>query len=304
MPAHGCKGRPAVEISVILGNLHDPACLERAVWGYFRQSHQHFELLVADDGSADDVGPCLVRLRSDTGLTIRHVRDDRAGSNRNSAVNLAIERAAGSYLVFSYGHCIPRWDFVETHLRLAQRGRFLSGRGLVLPSGATRLVTSENVVSGQATDPSWLAAQGLNGAKGVRFFQWGRQWAQVFDLVTGLGVEWNSGNASCWKDDLVRVNGFDERIESAASDRELGQRLHNCGVRGKQVQHRAVCVELSTRRPYVGRETIQRGLDLCSQTRRSGATWTPHGIRKGFRVFGVDGATQGAKTARSRRAVA
>jgi hypothetical protein len=134
--------------------------------------------------------------------------------------------------------------------------------------------------------------------------RWGPQWAQLFDLLTGLGVDWNSGNASCWKDDLVGVNGFDERIESAASDRELGQRLRNCGVRGKQIRHRAVCVELSTRRPYLGRETIQRGLDFYCETRRSRATWTPHGLRKGFRVFGRDGASQEAETPRSRRAVA
>ena len=293
-----------MEISVILGNHHSPDCLERTVWGYFRQSHQDFEVLIADDGSAGEVGPCLARLRSDTRLTIRHVYDERLGSNRNTAVNLAIERASGSYLVFSCGHCIPRWDFLEAHARLARPGRFLSGSGLVLPSGASRLITTENVVSGRATDAGWLAAQGLRGKNGTRFRPWGPQWAQLLDLVTGFHVEWNSGNASCWKADLVEVNGFDERIQFAASDRELGERLRNCGVRGKQVQHRAVCVELATRRPYVGREVAQHGLDLCSQARRSRATWTPYGIQKGFRVFGLDDAAQGAETSQSRRAVA
>jgi hypothetical protein len=293
-----------VEISVILGNHDNPDCLERAVWGYFRQSHQDFELLIAGYGPAGEVAPSLARLRSDTRLTIRHVYDERPGTNRNAAVNLAIERASGSYLVFSCVHCIPRWDFLEAHARLARPGRFLSGSAFVLPSGASRLITTENVVSGRATDAGWLAAQGLRGRNGTRFRAWGPQWAQLLDLATGFNVEWNSGNASCWKADLLEVNGFDERIESATSDRELGERLRNCGVRGKQVQHRAVCVELATRRPYVGREAAQRGLDLCTQARRSRATWTPYGIRKGFRVFGPDDAAKEAERSQSRRAVA
>jgi len=293
-----------VEISVILGSDHDADCLERAVWGYFRQSHQDFEILIADDGSGGPIGPWLSRLRFETGLTIHHVRDDRSDSNRNMAVNLAIERADAEYLVFSHSHCIPRWDFLEAHARLAGRKRFLSGNGLVLPAAASSLVTSEDVVSGRATDPTWLAAQGLKGTNGTRFFPRGPQWSQLLDLATGLRVQWNSGNASCWKADLLEVNGFDERIESAVSDQELGQRLSNRGVRGKQVQHRAVCVELATRRRYLSREMAERSLDLCFQTRRSGATWTPHGIRKGFRLFGLGDGPQAAETSRSRRAVA
>ena len=57
--------------------------------------------------------------------------------------------------------------------------------------------------------------------------------------------------------------------------RELGERLENHGIRGKQIRHRAVCVHLDHARGYKTRESVERNLAIRAQTRAQRITWTP-----------------------------
>jgi hypothetical protein len=291
------------QVSVILSTCDDPASLEKVVWGYFKQSYQDFELIVADDGLGPDLSVCLPRLQRDTALKIRHLRDESSGGCKCAVLNSAIEQAAGSYLVFSEDRCIPRWDFLEVHVRLARPRRFLSGASVSLPALLSRQIAREDVIAGRATDARWLIQCGLGKQGGIGAIAWSPRWAGLFDAVSTPSVTWNSANASCWKSDLMEVNGFDERIECGILDRELGDRLRNAGVRGKQVRHRAVCVRLYCPNLYLPRQALERNLTLSSEIRRTRSTWTPFGIRKGFRVFGLEEPSP-ADSDRARRAVA
>jgi len=292
-----------VRISVILSTCEDLPALEKVVWGYFKQSYQDFELLVADDGQGPDPSVCLQRLRRDTALRICHLREESSEGCKCAVLNGAIEQATGSYLVFSEDRCIPRWDFLEVHVRSARPRRFLSGGSVLLPAFVSRQIAREDVIAGRATDVRWLTERGLGRDSGIGVLDWGPRWAGLLDTLFAPRVAWNSANASCWKSDLLEVNGFDERIECGALDRELGDRLHNDGVRGKQVRHRAVCVRLYCPNRYLPRQTLERNLTLSSEIRRTHSTWTPFGIRKGFRVFGVEEASSDDRD-RGHRAVA
>jgi hypothetical protein len=53
---------------------------------------------------------------------------------------------------------------------------------------------------------------------------------------------------SFWRQDLLQVNGFDERMEGyGAEDRELAARLENAGVRRRQLKWAALAVHLEHR---------------------------------------------------------
>ena len=71
---------------------------------------------------------------------MRHVWQEDRGFRKNEALNRAILAAHGSYLIFTDGDCVPRSDFVETHLRLAEPDRYLSGGYLKLPSETSAAV--------------------------------------------------------------------------------------------------------------------------------------------------------------------
>ena len=84
--------------------------------------------------------------------------------------------------------------------------------------------------------------------------------------------------ASVWMDDLCRANGFDERLQWGGLDRELGERLENAGVRGRQFRHRALVVHLDHARGYKNAEAIAKNRAIRDEVARKKLTRAALGV--------------------------
>jgi len=269
-----------MQISVILSTYNAPEWLEKAVWGYTVQSYRDFELVIADDGSTAETACLIGRLRGSTKLRIEHVWHEHRGFRKCTILNRAIEAAGGDYLVFSDGDCIPRWDFLQRHAELAEPGRFLSGGCVRLPMAVSQRIAVDDIVARRATDPRWLLESGLGWNKRLRMLAAGPTMARVLDAITTTRATFNGCNTSAWREDVLEVNGFDERMEYGGLDRELGERLVNAGVRPKQCRHRLICVHLDHARGYIRQEAWQRNRSIRRHTCRNRITRTPYGIQQ------------------------
>ena len=269
-----------MRLSVIISTYNQPQWLEKVIWGYIAQTHQDFELIIADDGSREDTCQMIERLQRATDLTIRHVWHEDIGFRKCTILNRAIERAESDYLVFSDGDCIPRCDFLAVHAKNAKPGHFLSGGYFKLPMSISQKISIDDILHRRATNPVWLRVQGMPRRWKMTKLSAGPMLGRWLDFVTTTKASWNGHNSSGWKADILRVNGFDERMEWGAEDRELGERLMNCGIRGKRIRYRAVCVHLDHARKYVRQEAIERNREIRRETRESHATWTNFGIVK------------------------
>lgn len=267
-----------MEISVVLSTYQQPEWLEKALWGYARQRLLGFELIVADDGSASETAAVVERWRRARAFDLRHVWQEDEGFRKCRALNKAVAASRGDYLVFSDGDCVPRADFLAVHAALAAPGRFLSGGYVKLSPEASRRIDRAAVDSRKAFRARWLG-RGATGGFGRSFKLRASAWARrTADCLTTTRPTWNGHNASAWRQDVLDVNGFDERMGYGGEDREMGERLENLGVRGLQVRHRAVCLHLEHARSYVDREVLARNEAIRQETRRARATWTPFGI--------------------------
>ena len=269
-----------MRVSVILSTYNAPDWLEKVLWGYSVQSFREFEVLIADDGSNDDTPQRIERLRQETGLAIHHVWHEKHGFRKCTILNRAIDRAAGDYLVFSDGDCIPRWDFVAQHVRLARPNCLLSGGAIRLPMDLSRKISQDDILSRRFTSPWWLLRNGLGRNKKFRMLLCGSFTGGIADRITTTRATWNGGNASAWKSDVLRVNGYDERMEHGGLDREMGERLLNAGVRPIQIRHRAICLHLDHARGYVNQQARQRNQEIRRETCEKQLTTTPYGIRR------------------------
>ena len=269
-----------MRVSVILSTYNQPAWLEKVIWGYVAQTHQDFELVIADDGSGEATTQTIDRLRAWSRLTIRHVWHEDRGFRKCTILNRAIVESSADYLVFSDGDCIPRHDFLATHVRHARPGYFLSGGYFKLPMDISRAITSDDVLARRIADARWLREQGLPRNRKLLKLSAGPVVARLLDLFTTTGATWNGHNSSGWKSDIERVNGFDERMEWGAEDREMGERMMNIGVRGKRIRYRAICVHLDHARGYVREEALQRNAQIREETKLNRAVWTSYGILK------------------------
>ena len=266
-------------ISVILTTYNQPEWLTKVLWGYACQTHRDFEIVIADDGSDDRTIEAIDRIRNQTDLKIEHVwlADDE--SSQSIILNQAIVRASGDYLLFSDGDCVPRNTFVDNHRRFACRDTFLSGGYFALPVSISQSLTIDDIATGRAFQWGFLRNQGLNWSRRYLRFVAGRYFANVLNRITTTRPTWNRSNCSGWKDDILSVNGFDERLKQAALDRELGERLENAGVHGRHIRYNTVVLQLDHAPRMVDPGDWQRSDQIRQAVQAERRTWTDYGIR-------------------------
>ena len=267
-----------MRISVIIATYNKPDWLELVLWGYAAQRRTPAEVIIADDGSDERTRAVVARLTPQLPFPVRHVWHEDDGFRKCTILNEAILAAECEYLLFTDDDCVPRNDFVETHAAHAQRGRFLSGGALKLPMEVSQQLTAADVLSGNATESRWLRAHGMPASRRLARLSAGPLLARTLDALTPTRASFNGGNASAWKSDIIAVNGFDERLRYGGLDRELGERLENAGIRGKQLRHRAILVHLEHSRGYRDENAIRQNRAIRDETAATRRTRTPSGI--------------------------
>ena len=270
----------ALAISVIVSTYNSEAWLEKVLQGYALQTHANFEVIVADDGSRSTTQALVERYAQDYPAPLRHIWHEDDGYRRQEILNKAIPIAAHAYILFTDGDCIPRKDFVATHALLAEKGRFLSGGYCKLGMALSEAISAADISSGRCFDLAWLKQSEAMKLSNRLKLGSGPTRARLLDAVTTAKPTFNNCNSSAWKEDLLAINGYDERMKYGGPDRELGERLENYGVMGKQIRHRAVCVHLDHARGYKTEESVRANLAIRARTVAEKIVWTPHGIIK------------------------
>jgi glycosyltransferase involved in cell wall biosynthesis len=270
----------ALAISVIVSTYNSEAWLENVLQGYALQSHAHFEVIIADDGSRPATQALVERYARDYPVPLRHIWHEDQGYRRQEILNKAIPITAHDYILFTDGDCIPRRDFVAMHAQHAEQGRFLSGGYCKLGMALSEAISADDIRTGRCFDLTWLKQQESMALSNRLKLGSGPIRARLLDAITTARPTFNNCNSSAWKADLLAINGYDERMKYGGPDRELGERLENHGIRGKQIRHRAVCVHLDHARGYKTEESVQANLAIRARTVGEKIVWTPHGIVK------------------------
>ena len=268
------------KLSVILSTYNQPEWLEKVLWGYEAQTDRRFEVVIADDGSDDRTRSLIERMQGEVTFPIRHVWHPDNGFRKCEILNRAIAEATTGYLLFSDGDCIPRCDFVAVHLARRAPGRFLSGGYHKLPMVTSKAITRDDILSGRCFRSPWLKSHGMpRSFKNNKLTAFGLK-ERLLNTFTPTRPTWNGHNASGWLLDILAANGFDERMAYGGEDRELGERLENAGIRGRQIRYSAICLHLDHSRGYVTPDALRFNRALRRETRTRRLTRTPFGIVK------------------------
>lgn len=258
-----------MKISVIMSTYNSVQWLEKVLWGFSIQTTTDFEIIIADDGSKAETKEKIEALRKLITVPIIHVWHEDNGFQKSKILNMAIIAATGDYLIFTDGDCIPRKDFVATHLKYSQKGYFLSGGYFKLPMTISESITKEDIFNQQCFDVNWLKNNDLKSSFKTIKFKVSGFLASFLNFITPTKSSWNGHNASGWKADLVAVNGFNQEMQYGGQDRELGERLFNNGVKSKQIRYSAICVHLDHTRGYVNHATWDKNFAIRESTRKN-----------------------------------
>jgi len=268
-----------VKISLIVSTYNRPQALEKTLWGLCCQTRQDGEVLIADDGSTAETAELVARFQADSPLNIVHLWHEDRGFRKGRILNQAIARAAGDYLIFLDGDCIPRNDFVAAHCRLARPNSYIAGGSHIeIPSCLHADIRREDVESQQVFQPAWLAARGMTAGKYRYRLTRNFPLARLLDTLTPRSGVLVGANSSAWKKDILAVNGFDETFSYGSDDKELGVRLTNNGVKSRRLKYSLVCLHLLHARSYASPGRVEENKRKLRQIRAERVTWTPHGI--------------------------
>ena len=266
-----------MKASVIMSTYNAEAWLEKVLWGFSVQTEKDFEIIIADDGSGPATKQLLDSLAKDIPMRIVHVWQEDHGFQKTQILNKAIMASKSEYLIFTDGDCIPRADFVATHLKNRQKGYFLSGGYFKLPIETSVAITKEDIAAQRCFDVAWLQQNGLGNVKTGKLTANGFK-AKLLNFITPTKASWNGHNASAYKTDLVAVNGFNTQMQYGGEDRELGERLFNKGLKSKQIRYTAICIHLDHARGYVSDEVWKKNNEIREFTKKNKVVQTLTGI--------------------------
>lgn len=269
-----------IDTSIIISTYNSPAWLEKVLYGYNNQSYRMFEIVIADDGSGEETKALIERMNEEVFYPIVHVWHEDNGFQKSQILNKAILKCSTPYIIMSDGDCIPRKDFVEQHVKYREKGYFLSGGYFMLPMNISEAISRDTIYSEDCFDLGWLKKHGLKSSFKNNKLNSGPFKAAVLNAVTPTNASWNGHNASGWKEDILAVNGFDERMQYGGQDRELGERLVNYGLKSKQIRYNAVVIHLDHPRGYKNQQSIDKNRAIRKETREKKLERTPFGIKK------------------------
>jgi GT2 family glycosyltransferase len=225
--------RPGVDVSVVISTYDWPEALDAVLRGLAAQSDEAFDVVVADDGSSASTSEVVDRWRLELGDRVAHVWQEDDGFRLARVRNLGAASAAGSFLVFLDGDCIPRRQFVAAIRRAALPGWFLAGTRLELGRPL-----SDAALRDRAPVGSWssakLLARGRADVRGWRHLtprDRRRSWRPGLPDFAPHGNAYGFCTAVA-REDLEAVNGFDMRFVGwGDQDVDLAVRLRRAGLR-------------------------------------------------------------------------
>ena len=258
-----------MKVSVIITTYKAEEWLRKVLIGYSVQTETDFEIVIADDGSTTATRELLTSFTTKFKYPIVHVWHEDDGFQKSKILNRAILQANSEYLLFTDGDCIPRIDFVATHLKYKEKGYFLSGGYFKLPLSISESISENDILSQNCFHLFWLKTKGFKASFKSSKLTQNQLFSRFMNWITPTKRSWNGHNSSGWKSDLIAINGFNHEMQYGGLDRELGERLFNLGLFSKQIRYSAICLHLDHARGYSNPEIWKKNNAIRAYNRKN-----------------------------------
>ena len=248
-----------------------------------QQTEKCFEVIFAHDGYDKNLETQLNNIKSSLSFDITYLSSNDCAYKREVVLNKAIEVSKSDYLIFIEGGAIPHHQFIKDHLRLSAYGKVVAAQKIVLPTEISSVINEQMIALRKLHSYvrkslfiQMIMCKPSNFKETSRLTNGFLRHLFLNDVWEGL----SSSNFSLHKEDIISVNGFDERFDVASeeSDFDLELRLLQGGVFTKQERRMATLYEINNEFP---RETSELSSQILEESSSENSSWTQFGIIKG-----------------------
>jgi len=272
-----------MKVSLIVPTYKDTIALRLILEALELQTYKNFEVIVAEDDNSSETKNLIASLHPS--YSIKHYSHDDMGNRKPTAVNASIAMSEGDYIIMIDGDTIPYSTFIDAHVRLSESKKALCGR---------RVNLGDNVSSDLRTgiknigdiEHHFIASLKYLKADNSRHLEQGiylKPNSMLQKIVSKLdkNIHMLASNFSCYKSDLVAVNGIDEALPFAPNrdDTDLEWRLKAIGVEMKSCKFAANLLHLNHPRNDRAEEGA-KNLEIIYEKQKSNEFRCQHGIIK------------------------
>lgn len=226
-----------LNVSLIISTYNWPGALNLCLQSVLHQSVLPNEIIIADDGSKEETKELINSFKEICKIPLIHVWHEDKGFRKTMIMNEAFTKVSYPYIVQIDGDIILHKDFIKDHIRFAQSKSFVSG---------SRVIIDEKLTKKLIQKKQWKFSIFTNGLRnrlnGIRipFLSKFQEHYRQNDIIYVRGC-----NMAFWKEDLLKVNGYDEEITGwGREDNELAARLINTGICKRVIKFSAIAFHL------------------------------------------------------------
>lgn len=225
-----------MKISLIIATYNKPKYLAHCLKSIAALAEFPDEIIVADDGSGKETALLIEQFKLQVPVPVVHVWQEDEGYRLARSRNNGMLKSTGDYLVFIDDDLILHPKFISDHRNQAKKGCFYCGTRVRLGCFKTVSVMQKpiNIIPFWAFD----IRPRLNAIR-IPF---------MHKIIAGPSYTYKrlrGCHMAFWKEDLIRINGFDERYMSwGREDSDIAMRMMHSGVKRINLKWAAICYHL------------------------------------------------------------
>jgi hypothetical protein len=219
-----------MKISLIITCYKRIDLLRNALLSIKSLNFKPYELIISDDGSEEDVISGIKDVINDFEFPLKFVKQQDRGFRLARCRNNAVRISEGEYLIFIDQDLMFSKGFWQQFALNIKRGYFIVGYPIRLTKEQSDLISEKIIVNCDYNNIITKAQKNkiISQFNKDKFYR-------IFNSI-GLrkyGTKFRGGIAGMFKQDYIRINGYDENfIGWGNEDDDFGRRLYASGIKG------------------------------------------------------------------------
>ncbi|MEY3372116.1 MAG: hypothetical protein RLZZ537_584 [Pseudomonadota bacterium] len=227
-----------MKTALIITTYNWPLALSLVLKSVREQSLIPDEVIIADDGSEDETRRLIQREALDFPCTLKHSWQEDIGFRVARSRNLAIASSKSDYIILIDGDMVLHRHFVRDHIKVARAGFFTQGSRVLMSAPASAKLLTTGQIKLNFFSPGIVRRRHT-----LRLPLLGQFWLQLTAGKNRHGIK--TCNQAWQRDDLIRLNGFDERMMAwGCEDEELAARAFHSGLKRQDCRFTALAYHL------------------------------------------------------------
>ena len=261
-----------IKTSLIVSTYNRPDALRLCLQSIARQTILPHEVVIGDDGSKEETRKLIESFQKEFPIPIIHVRQEDEGFRLAMSRNKSVAACQYEYIIEIDGDLILHEKFIADHLRFAQKGYFLKGGRVNL----SKPFTESCCQNGHLPVIRFYSKGVLRRLNAIHWKKLSEFLAARYkkNSILGLGC-----NMSFWKEDFIRINGYDEFFEGwGGEDYDFACRLTNSGIQRLYLKFSGIVYHLWHNDLYMHNK--EKNFDHYHQQKNDKKVWVENGVNK------------------------